>query len=87
MKTETIYVDSLHHCHRIDDGTMIPVETDFFYGKCDALVEGYCYDTSKGYVQIYPWKDSVELDEAQREYERQLLDEYAAALNELGVVV
>lgn len=75
MKTETIYVDSLSHCHRIDDGTMTAVETDFFIGKCDAWVEGYCYDTSKGYVQIYPWKDIAELDNAQREYERQLLKE------------
>lgn len=75
MKTETIYVDSLNHCHRIDDGTMTAVETGFFIGKCDAWVEGYCYDTSKGYVQIYPWKDYSELDAAQREYERQLLKE------------
>ena len=75
MKYETIYVDSLCHCHRIDDGTMTAVEMDFFVGKCDAVVDGYCYDTSKGYVQIYPWKDYAELDAAQREYERQLLKE------------
>ena len=75
MKTETIYFDTLYHCHRIDDGTMTAVETDFFIGKCDTFVEGYCYNTSKGYVQIYPWKDYAELDAAQREYERQLLKE------------
>lgn len=75
MKYETIYVDSLNHCHRIDDGTMTAVETDFFIGKYDPFVEGYCYDTSKGYVQIYPWKNYAELDSAQREYERQLLKE------------
>lgn len=87
MKTETIYVDSLYHCHRIDDGTMTGVETAFFIGKCDTWVEGYCYDTSKGYVQIYPWKDSAELDSAQREYEKQLLAEYAEALKVVGVDV
>lgn len=81
MKTETIYVDSLYRCHRENDGTMTAVETDFFNGKCDAFVEGYCYDTSKGYTQIYPWKPFDELDAAQREYEKQLLDEYETALS------
>lgn len=85
MKTETIYVDSLCHCHRIDDGTMTAVETDFFIGKCDTFVEGYCYDTSKGYVQVYPWKDYAELDNAQREYERQLLATYEESLRVMGV--
>lgn len=70
MKTETIYVDSLHHCHRIDDGTMTAVETTVFIGKCDTWVEGYCYDTSKGYVQVYPWKPLNELEAAQAQYER-----------------
>lgn len=73
MKTETIYVDFLNHCHRTNDGTMTAVETDFFVGKCDAFVEGYCYDISKGYVQIYPWKPMDELDNAQREYEKEKL--------------
>jgi hypothetical protein len=83
MKTETIYVDSISHCHRIDDGTMTPVETDFFIGKCDAFLEGYCYDGSKGYVQIYPWQDYSELDNAQRAYEREKLadlEEFARIL-------
>lgn len=80
MKIETIYVDSLYHCHRIDDGTMTAVQTDFFIDKCDTWVEGYCYDTSKGYVQIYPWKDSAELDAAQREYEKEKLADMETAL-------
>ena len=80
MKTETIYYDSLYHCHRIDDGTMTAVETEFFIGMCDAVVEGYCYDTSKGYVQIYPWKPDYELDNAQREYEREKLADMENAL-------
>ena len=54
---ETIYITSDFKCHVTNDGTMTAVETDFFIGKCDTFVEGYCYDTSKGYVQIYPWKD------------------------------
>lgn len=87
MKTEIIYVDSMYHCHRIDDGTMTAVETDFFIGKCDFFVEGYCHDTREGYPQVYPWKDYTELDNAQREYERQLLNEYTEALKIMGVEV
>lgn len=78
----TIYIDSNYKCHVADDGTMTAVETDFFDGKCDTFVEGYCYDDRKGYLQIYPWKPYNELDAAQREYERELLKEYEAALSE-----
>ena len=80
MKTETIYVDSLYHCHRTNDGTMTVVETDFFIGKCDVFVEGYCYDTSKGYVQIYPWKPDTELEAIQRAYEQERLADAENAL-------
>ncbi len=79
----TIYYDSEFKCHTVNDGTMTAVETSFFDGKCDAFVEGYSYDTSKGYAQVYPWKPYAELDNAQREYERQLLAEYEALINEL----
>lgn len=78
----TIYIDFDYRCHVTNDGTMTAVETDFFDGKCDTFVEGYCYDTRNGYVQIYPVKPFGELDAAQREYERKLLEEYEAALAE-----
>lgn len=81
----TIYIDSDYKCHVTDDGTMRAVEDDFFDGKCGIVVEGYCYDDSKGYVQIYPWKSVEELDNAQREYEKQLLATYAEALKTVGV--
>lgn len=80
MKTETIYVDSSKHCHRIGNETMTAVETNFFVGKCDELVEGFCYDNSKGYAAYYPWKPYSELDAAQREYERQKLADAENAL-------
>lgn len=83
----TIYIDSDYRCHVTDDGTMTAVKTDFFDGKCDTLIEGYCYDTSKGYARIYPWKPYAALDAAQREYEKQLLAEYAEALSIMGVSV
>ena len=83
----TIYIDSEFKCHVTDDGTMTAVETDFFDGKCDSFVEGYCHDISKGYAQMYPWKPLAELDEAQREYERALIVDMQNALNKLGVTL
>lgn len=83
---KTIYLDAEFKCHVTNDGAMTAVETEFFDGKCDAFVEGYrfvpygeTWTRSDGEVfegeMVSPWKDYAELDEAQREYERQLLDE------------
>lgn len=83
---KTIYIDSDFKCHVTDDGTMTAVETEFFDGRCDAFIEGYRFVPSgeswtreDGVVfqgeMIAPWKDYAELDNAQREYERQLLKE------------
>lgn len=77
---EKIYVDSLNHCHRTDDGTMTAVETDFFVGKCDAFVEGYACGSSNGCVHIYPWKPYSGLDAAQRAYEKERLADAEGAL-------
>ena len=81
-----------------NDGTMTKYETDFFDGKCDAFVEGYrfipsgeSWTRSDGVVfhgeMIAPWKPYSELDAAQRAYDRQLLAEYAKALQTVGVTV
>ena len=83
-----IYVDSERHCRTTNkDGTFREVETDFFDGRCNTFIEGYCYDDSKEYVAIYPWKPYSELDAAQREYEKQLLADYKAACERMGIVV
>ena len=87
-----IYVDSECRCHTTNtDGAYLEVNTDFFDGKCATFIEGHCYDDSKGYLQIYPWKPYSELDAAQREHEKQLLADYESALAEietaLGVTV
>jgi hypothetical protein len=77
---------------------MTAVETEHFDGKCDAFVEGYrfvpageTWTRPDGVVfegeMISPWKDYDELDNAQREYERQLLAEYGEALKTVGVTV
>ena len=82
-----IYVDSEYKLHTTNtDGVLREVETDFFSDdKCTSFIEGYCYDDSKGYVQIYPWKPYSELNAVQREYEKQKLTEYNTVLQELGV--
>lgn len=89
-----IYICKDFECHTSDDGTMSAVETDFFNGKCTEYINGYRYipdgqswTAPDGTVyrgeMIYPWKNWKELDEAQREYERQLVAEYEAALSEI----
>ena len=86
-----IYIDNDYKCHTSDNGTMTAVETSFCDGKCDTFIEGYrfvpageTWTRSDGAVfhgeMIAPWKPYNELDTAQREYERQLLAEYEAAL-------
>lgn len=76
-----IYVDKDHKCHIFNDGTMDPVEEDFFDEKCQTFIEGYCYDDSSEHIQIYPWKPDHELDDAQREYEREKLEDAENALS------
>ena len=81
----TIYIDSDYKCHVSDDGTMTPVETDFFDGKCPAFIEGYRYvpsgctwTRSDGEIfhgeMIAPWQDIRELRLAQLEYESEQLE-------------
>ncbi len=36
-----VYIDNDCRCHLTNDGSMRPVETDFFDGKCAAFIEGY----------------------------------------------
>lgn len=90
-----IYIDSEFKCHTTNpDNVFREVETYCFDGKCDTFIEGYMFvpedetwTRSDGVVftgeMIAPWKDYNELDEVQREYERQLLAEYEAALAEI----
>ena len=89
-----IYIDTEFKCHVDNDGTMTAVETDFFDGKCAAYIEGYRFVPSgstwtreDGVVftgeMIAHWKPWRELDAAQREYERQQLTAYEAAMSEI----
>ena len=78
----TVYIDSNLKFHPTPDAAMTAVETDFFNGKCDVFVEGFCCD-QEDYTKIYPWKPFGELDAAQRKYERDQLAEYESLINEL----
>lgn len=93
-----IYIDKEYKCHAQNDGTLTEVETAFFDGKCAEFIDGYVFVPS-GSVWIrengeecpgelaVPWKDPNKLDKAQREYEKQLLAEYAEALKTVGVTL
>ena len=83
-------------CASRSDETYMEIETDFFDGKCQTFIEGYRYvpsgenwTRSDGKVftgeMIAPWKDYSELDAAQRNYEKQKLNNCLEALQELGV--
>lgn len=94
-----IYLDTDFHCHvSEDETTVMSAETDFFDDKCQEYIEGYRYvpegqtwTRSDGVLfagqMAAPWKDWRELDAAQREYERELVGEYEAALSEIEVAL
>ena len=94
-----IYLDDDYKCHVTNpDGTYTEVESDFFDGKCDTFIKGYRFvPTGKSWVRedgtvfhgqmIAPWKPYSELDQAQRQYEREQLADMQAALEILGVTV
>ena len=94
----TIYIDKDFKCYTAKAKGLTAVETDAFDGKCPEYIEGYRFvPAGKTWVRadgvefqgemIAPWKPYSELDAAQREYEQQLLAEYAAALTTMGVQV
>lgn len=94
----TVYLDSDYVCHVANDGTMTPVETDFFDDKCDAYIEGYrfvpegqTWTREDGEVfegnMVSPWEDFDRLDEAQRKYEQEQLADMKQALAVLGVTL
>ena len=91
---KTIYIDSDFRCHAANDGTMREIQTEFFDGKCQAFIEGYRFipdgerwTREDGVIfkgeMVSPWKNYDELDQAQRQYERELA---RAAMIMLGEV-
>lgn len=89
-----IYIDEDCKCHAENDGKMLEVQTDFFDGKCQTFIEGYrfvpdgqTWTREDGVVftgeMIAPWKPYSELDQAQREYERELAQAARILLGEV----
>lgn len=96
-----IYLDEDFCCHTSSESAVTTIETDFFDGKAPGYIEGYRFvPEGMSWVRedgavfagemVSPWKPWEELDEAQREYEREQLKalaaqnaEYAAALSEI----
>lgn len=76
----TIYLDNEFRCHLTNDGTLRPVETDAFDGKCASYIEGYrfvpageSWTRPDGVIfhgeMIAPAEDYSRLEKAQRQYE------------------
>ena len=95
---KTIYLDSEFRCHIANDGSMTPVEVDFFDNKCDDLINGYRYipvgeswTREDGEVfegeMLSPFEDFDGLDKAQRNFEWEQLADMKQALTVLGVTV
>lgn len=94
----TVYIDSDFKCHAYNDGTMREVKTDFFDGKCASFIEGYRFvPAGEMWIRedgikftgemICLLKPFEELDQYQRQYEREQLNDMKAALELLGVSV
>lgn len=75
-----IYLDSDFRCHLANDGSLRPVETDFFDGKCKEFIEGYRFvpageswtrsDGAVFYGQMIALaEDYARLEKAQAQYE------------------
>ena len=84
-----LYLDADFRCHLSGGAGMTEIDTELFDGKCPAYIEGYRYvPPGERWVRedgvafrgemIAPWKDWEELDDAQRDYERQQLVALAA---------
>lgn len=92
-----IYINFEFKCHTSNpDGIFREVEISFFDNKCDTFIEGYRFVPSgETWIRhdgvefhgemIAPWKSYSELDAAQRNYEKQKLNNCLEALQELGV--
>lgn len=81
-----LYLDADFRCHLSGGAGMTEMDTELFDGKCPVYIEGYRYiPPGERWMRedgvmfqgemITPWKPWEELDDAQRAYERQLLEE------------
>lgn len=93
-----IYLDSDFCCHLTDDGTMTPIETDVFDGKCKAYIEGFRFvpvgdtwtredGTEFSGEMVAPFVDYSILELLQNQYEEDQvkMSDMQTALEILGV--
>ena len=91
-----VYIDNDYKCHVSQAPGLVPLETDFFAGKCSALIEGYRFvPAGETWVRedgaeftgemVAPWKPWEELDAAQRAYEQEQLAALTVENEELVV--
>lgn len=78
-----VYIDSEYKCHTQNSDKFRPIDSKFFDGKCKEFIEGYRFIPSgeswtredgvvfKGELAA-PFIQYIELDKAQRAYEREL---------------
>lgn len=90
------YIDKDYKCHTSNpNGEYREIDKDIFPGYCAAYIEGMLYipsgesyTSNDGVVydgeQYTPWKNYDELDDAQREYEKEKL---ADAENALAILL
>ena len=94
----TIYLGSDFRCYTEAADGLRAVETMAFDDKCKEFIEGYRYvpdgeswQREDGEVfegeMVAPATDFIELDQSQRGYEREQLEDALNALNILGVKV
>ena len=89
-----IFIDDDYRCYATDRGGLRKIECDDFDGYCDAFIEGHRYVpygetwvNEKGIrfvgKMVAPWKPYAELEQAQREYERELAQAARILLGEV----
>lgn len=89
---KTVYIDNEFKCHVTNpNGVYRAIKTGVFEGICDEVIEGNrlvpfgdTYIREDGIEfhgeMKFPWKSSKELDETQRKYEKQKLEDAENAL-------
>ena len=90
----TVYIDDDYKCHVTPIAGARSIDDTFFDNKCPNLIESYRYvpagatwtrEDSVAFAgpMISPWRDIRQYDSEQREYERQQIAQYEAALAEI----
>lgn len=94
----TLYIDADFKVYTENADGRTPIETDAFDGMPNQVIECYIFVPSgQSYTKangetvcgefIQPFVTESELDNAQREYERELILDMQNALNKLGVTL